>query len=80
MLPLAVGVVMVLMLVDCLVGSGVLARFVGVPVGSWMAMGMGMRMGIGMGMGMGMLLAAVSGGIGLMMVGLLPVGMTSSLG
>lgn len=78
MLPLAVGVVMVLMLVDCLVGSGVLARFVGVPVGSWMARGMGMRMGIGM--GMGMLLAAVSGGIGLMMVGLLPVGMTSSLG
>ena len=76
MLPLAVGVVMVLMLVDCLVGSDVLARFVGVPVGSWM--GMGMRMGIGM--GMGMLLAAVSGGIGLMMVGLLPVGMTSSLG
>lgn len=72
--PLAVGVVMVLMLVDCLVGSGVLARFVGVPVGSWMAMGMGMEMG------MGILLAAVSGGIGLMMVGLLPVGMTSSLG
>jgi len=74
MLPLAVGVVMVLMLVDCLVGSGVLARFLGVPVGSWMAIGMRM------GMGMGMLLAAVSGGIGLMMIGLLSIGMTSSLG
>ena len=66
MLPLAVGVVVVLMLVDGLLRRGVLTRFVGVDVGG--------------GMGMGMLLAAVSGGIGLVVVGLLSIGMTSSLG
>ena len=72
MLPLAVGVVVVLMLVDGLLRRGVLTRFVGVDVGGGMGMGMWMRMG--------MLLAAVSGGIGLVVVGLLSIGMTSSLG
>ena len=72
MLPLAVGVVVVLMLVDGLVRGTRLAGLVGVDVGSKMAMRMVM--------GMETLLAAVSGRIRLMVVGLLSIGMTSSLG
>lgn len=70
MLPLAVGVVVVLMLVDGLMRGAGLAGFVGVNVGSRTVVVMGI----------GTLLAAVSGGIGLMVVGLLSIGMTSSLG